>query len=123
MTLLVDMNLPPTFSSALESAGFSAVHWSDVGDPTADDSEILAWARQHGRVLITHDLDFSAILAASGDDTPSVVQLRAQDMLAPQLLRIVQMALTQHAAQLRRGALLSINEAGTRVRVLPLNRD
>jgi hypothetical protein len=33
------------------------------------------------------------------------------------------MALTQHATQLRRGALLSINEAGTRVRVLPLNRD
>lgn len=123
MTLLVDMNLPPTFASALESAGFSAVHWSDVGDPTADDSEILAWARQHGRVLITHDLDFSAILAASGDDAPSVVQLRAQDMLAPQLLQIVRMALTQHATQLRRGALLSINEAGTRVRVLPLNRD
>jgi predicted nuclease of predicted toxin-antitoxin system len=122
VTLLVDMNLPPAFASALESTGFSAVHWSDVGAPTADDSEILAWARQHGRVLITHDLDFSAILAASGDDAPSVVQLRAQDMLAPQLLQIVRMALTQHSVQLRRGALLSINEAGTRVRVLPLNR-
>jgi len=80
---------PPAFASALASAGFPAVHWFAVGDPKADDAEILVWARQHGRVLITHDLDFSAILAASGDDAPSVVQLRSQDLLPPQLLRIV----------------------------------
>jgi len=51
------------------------------------------------------------------------MQLRALDMLALRLLKIVRIALTQHAAELRRGALLSVNEAGTRVRVLPLNRD
>ncbi len=123
MTLLVDMNLPPALASALESAGFPAVHWSTVGAPTADDAEILAWARQHGRVLITHDLDFSAILAASGNDTPSVVQLRSQDLLAPLMLRLVRSALTEHTGALQRGALLSVNEAGTRVRVLPLNRE
>ena len=117
------MNLPPAFASALESAGFPAVHWSAVGDATADDAEILAWARRHGRVLITHDLDFSAILAASGDDAPSVVQLRTHDLLAPLMLGIVRSALTEHAGPLQRGALLSINEAGTRVRVLPLNRE
>ena len=123
MTLLLDMNLPPAFASALELAGFPAVHWFAVGDPTADDAQILAWARQHSRVLITHDLDFSAILAASGDDAPSVVQLRSQDLLAPEILRIVQTALIEHAEPLRRGALLSVNEAGTRVRVLPMNRE
>lgn len=84
--------------------------------------EILGWARLHGRVLITHDLDFSAILAASGDDAPSVVQLRSQDLLAPQLLRIVGAALAEHAGPLQHGALLSVNETGTRVRVLPLMR-
>ena len=47
--MLVDMNLPPAFASALESAGFPAVHGSAVGDATADDAEILAWARRHGR--------------------------------------------------------------------------
>jgi predicted nuclease of predicted toxin-antitoxin system len=31
---------------------------------------------------LTHDLDFSALLAATSDVAPSVVQLRMQDLLS-----------------------------------------
>jgi predicted nuclease of predicted toxin-antitoxin system len=41
--------------------------------------KILAWANEHHFVVITNDLDFSAILAAGAGAAPSVVQIRTQD--------------------------------------------
>ena len=122
MKLLVDMNLSPSWVERLARHGFEAVHWSTIGAATAPDDEILAWAREHHFVVITNDLDFSAILAASAVDGPSVVQLRTQDLLSQSAARIVVRALEAHREDIERGALLSIDEAGTRVRLLPLRR-
>jgi predicted nuclease of predicted toxin-antitoxin system len=120
--LPVDMNLSPSWIERLAGHGFEAVHWSSVGAATAPDVEILTWANEHQFVVITNDLDFSAILAAGGRDGPSVVQLRTQDLLSESAARIVVRALEAHREDVERGALLSIDEAGTRVRVLPLRR-
>lgn len=120
MKLLVDMNLSPNWVERLARHGFEAVHWSTFGAATAPDVEILAWAKQHHFVVITNDLDFSAILAASSGTTPSVVQIRTQDLLSDTAVSIVARALEAHREDVERGALLSIDEAGTRVRMLPL---
>jgi hypothetical protein len=58
------MNLSPVWSDFLERAGHAATHWSAIGDPRAPDEEILLWARAHDHIVLTHDLDFGAILAA-----------------------------------------------------------
>jgi predicted nuclease of predicted toxin-antitoxin system len=118
--LLVDMNLSPRWVERLAGHGFAAVHWSTIGAATAPDVEILAWAKEHHFVVITNDLDFSAILAASAGATPSVVQIRTQDPLADAAVSIVARALEAHREDIDRGALLSIDEGGTRVRMLPL---
>ena len=122
MKLLVDMNLSPSWVERLVAHGFEAVHWSTVGAATAPDVEILAWANEHHFVVITNDLDFSAILAAGAVDGPSVVQIRSQDLLSDVVVSIVEKALDAHREDIERGALLSIDEAGTRVKVLPLRR-
>jgi predicted nuclease of predicted toxin-antitoxin system len=106
----------------LAGHGFEAVHWSTVGAATAPDVEILTWANEHDFVVITNHLDFSAILAASGSTTPSVVQIRNQDLLSNAVVSIVSEALETYREDIKRGALLAIDEAGTRVRVLPLRR-
>ena len=103
MKLLVDMNLSPSWVDRL-----------------APDVEILTWAYEHKSVLITKDLDFSAILAATAGASPSVVQIRTQDLLSDAVVSIVARALEAHREHVERGALLSIDEAGTRVRILPL---
>jgi predicted nuclease of predicted toxin-antitoxin system len=118
--LLVDMNLSPSWVERLARHGFEAVHWSTIGAVTAPDVEILTWANEHGFVVITNDLDFSAILAASARATPSVVQIRTQDLLSDEVVSTVVQALEAHGEHIERGALLSIDEAATRVRVLPL---
>ena len=122
MKLLVDMNLSPGWVDRLARHGFEAVHWSTIGAATAPDVEILTWAKEHAFVLITNDLDFSAILAASSGASPSVVQIRTQDLLSDGVVSIVASALEVHRQNIERGALLSIDEAATRVRVLPLRR-
>ena len=122
MKLLVDMNLSPGWIDRLARHGFEAIHWSTIGAATAPDVEILTWANEHRLVIITNDLDFSAILAAGAVAGPSVVQLRTQDLLSDGAVRIVARALEAHREDIERGALLSIDEAGTRVRVLPLRR-
>jgi predicted nuclease of predicted toxin-antitoxin system len=120
MKLLVDMNLSPRWVKTLTEAGIEAAHWSDVGRASAPDSEIMAFARANGYVVLTHDLDFSAILAATQGAKPSVVQIRAEDVrpetLAPTLIE----ALRQMAGQLDEGALLTVDPARARLRVLPL---
>lgn len=122
MKLLLDMNLSPGWVAFLTGRGLDAVHWASVGDPRAPDTALMAWARVHQRVVITRDLDFSTLLALTGSLGPSVVQLRGQDVLPTAIGDALIGALEQQAAALEEGALVTLNERGTRVRILPLRR-
>lgn len=122
MKLLVDMNLSPSWVPVLESHGFSAVHWSAVGDGRASDRVILRWARDNEHVVFTNDLDFGAILAVGRETAPSVVQVRTQDVTPQRLTALLVRALRQHEAILQQGALVTIDEARLRSRILPLVR-
>lgn len=120
MTLLLDMNLSPRWVAALEAANIAAIHWSQIGAPAAPDREIMDYAREHGHIVLTHDLDFSAILAVTGGRKPSVIQLRASDIrpevMAPQVIA----ALHQLSTELEAGALITLTSAKSRLRLLPL---
>jgi len=118
--IVLDMNLSPGWAPFLLSNGVDAVHWSSEGKPDASDSEILNWARKNGRVVFTHDLDFGIALALSKEDGPSVVQVRSQDITPNHLGKMVVDVLRAHAEVIERGALLTIDEAKARVRILPI---
>jgi predicted nuclease of predicted toxin-antitoxin system len=118
--VLVDMNLSPSWVQALEDHGFPAIHWSSVGDGSAPDSVVLEWAHDNAHVLFTNDLDFGAILAATRATFPSVIQVRAQDVSPAHLIDLVVQGLRQHEAVIERGALITIDEARLRSRILPL---
>jgi len=120
MKLLLDMNLAPRWVPYLETAGFEALHWSRVGHPNAPDEEIMTYAARQGLVVLTHDLDFSAILAATKGKKPSVVQVRAQN-ISPESIGIQIVSALRHTAnELAAGALLTIDPERTRIRLLPL---
>ena len=122
MKLLLDMNLSPTWVRFLEENGFEAVHWSTTGAPTATDAVIMAWARERGFVVVTHDLDFSAILASTEAVGPSVIQVRTQDVLPDAVGADVVRVLREHRTALDEGAIVSIDELASRVRVPPVRR-
>lgn len=120
MRLLVDMNLSPRWVSLLNGVNIEAAHWSTIGAGNAPDSEIMAYAAKHGYVVLTHDLDFSTILAATHGEKPSVVQIRAEDVSPDAIGLQVITALRQMAVELQEGALLTVDTNRTRMRVLPL---
>lgn len=123
MKLLVDMNLSPSWIEELVAAGFETVHWSTVGAANATDAAIMEFARTHDYVVLTHDLDFGAILAATHGAKPSVAQIRADDVRPSAIGRQVVDALRQMSSELDSGALLTIDPSRTRVRILPLRSD
>jgi predicted nuclease of predicted toxin-antitoxin system len=78
--ILLDMNLSPSWIACLESGGHSAVHWSSIGSPSALDTEIMAWARENRYTVFTNDLDYGALLFATAAASPSVIQIRTEDI-------------------------------------------
>lgn len=120
MKVLLDMNLSPTWVSFLKTAGIDALHWSSIGAPDADDAGLMEWARLNDSIVFTNDLDFSALLALTRDDGPSVLQTRTQDLMPAAIGEIVVKVLRDHREQLHAGALITVDELGSRIRILPL---
>lgn len=120
VNLLLDMNLAPRWVDWLREAGFEAVHWREVGSPTATDATIFAHAQANEMIVFTHDLDFGAILAHARARGPSVVQIRTQDTSPEVVGSLVVAALRQHDEALKAGALLTIDALKSRVRILPI---
>jgi len=122
MKLLIDMNLSPRWVRTLADAGIEAEHWSSLGEANATDAAIMTFARTKGYVVLTHDLDFSAILAATKGEKPSVVQIRSENVSPEGIGESVIGALRQMTDLLEEGALLTVDPARARLRVLPLQR-
>lgn len=120
MKLLLDMNLAPRWVEPLARGGHEAVHWAAVGNPTATDAELMELAREHGFVVLTHDLDFGDILAATGGTAPSVVQIRGDDLTPERIAAHVLRVLEQCRDELAQGALVSIDLYRHRLRLLLL---
>jgi predicted nuclease of predicted toxin-antitoxin system len=91
-----------------------------LGAANATDETIMAYARAEQCVVLTHDLDFGAILAATQGKKPSVVQIRS-DEVSPQVIgqQLID-ALLQMRAELESGALLTLDTSRARLRLLPL---
>jgi predicted nuclease of predicted toxin-antitoxin system len=119
LKIVIDMNLSPRWVEVLHAQGFDAIHWSSVGAATASDSTILAWAKTNDAIVFTNDLDFTAILAATNANSPSVIQLRGERIHHLQVSEIVVAALSQYATELEAGALLVIEDPKLRLRILP----
>ena len=120
MKLLVDMNLSPQWVEFLRESGWETKHWSTVGDVTSSDASIMAYAAKNDFVVITHDLDFSAILAATHGEKPSVVQIRSAVISVEMIGKHLIAALRLAERDLEIGALVTIAPDRTRVRLLPL---
>lgn len=122
MKILIDMNLSPDWVAAFVAQEIESIHWSTVGDPRAEDDEIMEYARANNYVVFTHDLDFGTMLALTQAESPSVVQVRAQNILPSHLSNTVVAVLRANEDFLEQGALIVVDEGRARVRILPLQR-
>lgn len=114
------MNISPQWGAVLTAEGHEALHWSPIGRADASDQELFEWEKQNGYVVFTHDLDFGAILASTNAKSPSVFQVRSQDIHPRTAARLVIDTLERFRNQLEQGALVSVDRERSRARVLPL---
>jgi len=120
MKILIDMNLSPEWVVVFSQHGIAAVHWSTVRDPRAEDSVLMDWARVNDYIVFTHDLDFGATLALTQAESPSVIQVRTQDVTPAHLEKAVVDMIRKNESLLESKALIVLDEGRLRVRILPL---
>jgi predicted nuclease of predicted toxin-antitoxin system len=117
---LADMNLSPSTVADLTSEGIDIVRVSSLLPMNASDKEILDLARSEERVVITHDVDFSALLALGGYNRPSLITLRLLDTDPDLVTQRLRQVLPQIEAALRKGSAITIDDKSVRIRELPI---
>ncbi|MCB2264077.1 MAG: DUF5615 family PIN-like protein [Candidatus Thiosymbion ectosymbiont of Robbea hypermnestra] len=78
MKIVLDMNIPQGWKELLEARGHETIHWREIGEIRAEDTEIMEWARQNQFIVFTHDLDFGSLLYATNANKPSVILVFAR---------------------------------------------
>ena len=85
MKFLADMGISLKSVSFLNDSGHDAKHLHDQNLYRLSDADILVKAKKEGRILLTHDLDFGDLIAASGANLPSVIIFRLRNMQPKQV--------------------------------------
>lgn len=120
MKFLADMGISQKTVFWLRNKGHDAIHLRERNLQRLPDPLILKKAREEGRVILTCDLDFAALLAASNDQLPSVVLFRLDDERPDNINERLAAVLNQSMEALDRGAIVSVEEKRYRVRFLPI---
>jgi predicted nuclease of predicted toxin-antitoxin system len=105
---------------AIQYILFSGMALLDQGLHRLADRDILKKAKDEGRIVLTHDLDFGDLMAASGARLPSVIIFRLSNMSAANVNLYLDIILRQHEQALHEGVILSVTERRIRIRPLPI---
>jgi predicted nuclease of predicted toxin-antitoxin system len=120
MKLLLDQGLPRSATALLTAQGLDVAHVGEVGASAAADADIIQLAEREGRVIVTLDADFHALLALAGASLPSVVRIRIEGLKGVEVARLIVEVLRRCKDELEAGALVSVQPNRVRIRRLPL---
>ena len=121
MKILVDNALSHRLAELLCLAGHDAVHLRDRIPIDSPDEEVFDLAKSEGRLILSSDTDFGAILADRSDRHPSFVLLRHDAPAMPEKqVRLLEQVLEIAASDLKEGAIVSVHSNKIRVRKLPI---
>lgn len=98
---LLDANLSPrTATSLRNSFGFDVVHIRDVRGGMIPDEEVVAVAKELGRVIITYDTDFGEIHHFREHGLLGVIQLELRDQTLESAHRSLDTFFRQQATEI-----------------------
>lgn len=116
--LLLDQGLPRSTASLLRTRGWDVIHVAEIGLSAAKDLEILHYAYEHARVLVTLDADFHALLMVNKLSSPSVVRLRLEGLKGEELAGVLEKLWVDVSDDLAHGAMVTVNRKTIRIHLL-----
>lgn len=122
MKFLADMGISPKTVAFLRALGHDATHLQEQGLERLSDPTILIKTREEERILLTHDLGFGELVAASGGRLPSVIVFRLRNMHPSHVNHSLGQILARYQIELAEGAIISVTEGQIRLRSLPVTR-
>lgn len=120
MKLLFDQGFGQLCAALLQAQGHDVVHVANVNRHRDTDVELVRFAIQEGRVIVTLDADFHAIVAISGQTVPSVIRVRIEGLKGDVAAEIIGLEIARSTEALMRGALVTIYPGRTGVHLLPV---
>ena len=120
MKFLADMGVAWRIVTWLRQQNHDVVHSRELNLIRASDAEIFANAEREGRVILTFDLDFGEIVAASGKKLPSVISFRLHNTRTPHVINRLAKVLNDSSKALEKGAIITVEETRHRIRRLPI---
>jgi len=114
------MNISPKTVESLGKQGWDIIRVSKLLPENASDQEILKLARQEERVVVTQDLDFSALLALGGFNRPSLVTFRLSVSDPESITRRLLEILPGFEDTLNVGCAITVEDISVRIRRLPI---
>lgn len=121
MRFLLDQGIGRGVVALLTRVGHEAVHIADVRSHEAADNELLVIAIKERRVIVAHDQDFLTWLALTDASAPSVIRFKMQGLKALKTAEIVKGIAATCRVELEAGAIVTVDWAGIRLRLLPLS--
>jgi predicted nuclease of predicted toxin-antitoxin system len=120
MRFLADMGVSTRVTEWLATAGHDVIHLRDEGLSRLPNGEIFQKGFTEQRIVLTFDLDFGEIVAASAGQIVSVILFRLHDARSERVIERLNTVLAQSSADLLRGAIIVVEDARHRVRSLPI---
>ena len=120
IAVLLDQGLPRTAAGLLREIGWDAQHVSERGMSQAEDVAIIEVARQEGRVVVTLDADFHALLAVSGAQGPSILRIRMEGLKADRVASLIEQVFAVAGNALALGAMVTVLDGKIRIKHLPI---
>jgi predicted nuclease of predicted toxin-antitoxin system len=116
------MGVSMTTVRAVRERGHDAVHLREQALQKLPDDEILRKAVNESRIILTFDLDFGDLIAASGGRTPSTILFRMRNQtpvaVTPRLLEVIETC----EEALASGALIVVEDHRYRLRSIPIQK-
>lgn len=120
MRLLLDQGLPRTAAKLLRDAGIDTLHVGEIEMAAAKDIEILEYAKNEQRIVVTLDSDFHTLLAKDNAAIPSVIRVRIEGLKAQAFTLLIQHVLSQCSEALSEsGCAVTVQDQKIRIRRLP----
>jgi predicted nuclease of predicted toxin-antitoxin system len=114
------MGVPASVVLELRRKGHDAVHLREQDLHRLPDHEIFRKTIAENRILLTFDLDFSEIVALSGNRNVAVIIFRLRNTRASRVIERLNKVLDESADALEQGAVVLVEEHRHRVRRLPI---